>query len=785
MLSPPAELLPASSDPRPQSEFESDVTPVVSRSVSPSPAHPGDPTNKSKKKTVLVFLGSKSKRTRALLSQIAQKRKDKKRARRDSKTTSVTRAQSLPVTPVSSSDNNNMQHHMNEAHMNELRQRLESNNQNRRGTYDRQLPQKPAKPVSKQRSYEPNPYNAYNGNNHNHNPYKISTEYIKRASTKIPSKPHPKKKKHSDDTSPHRHNKSRSHVLPSSTHNKLEVSRSKSPQPRSNGRCPYCRRVAPVLQFITARNRHSQLTELRDKLSVIEQVATLLKQEISEIQNRSNSDSNLHVSSSKVSNPILSESSQNKSYLLHNLNTQQQQSLSLLTTQKKITFPIKGTAMISPQDNTPYFDKFKEMRRRFVNQEFFVGLDSERATFAVHTKMKATEASGKQYRQIRSFSSLSGAEFESANDNVLKIWFNNTRGYFLMSFASETEANTVLNLINIIVNNEEFCSVEKAKQLVWASYIDKKGKRMRLYSQKFLCLIKLDVKLYKTHINYTNGEEPSLSVNLMDCDLGRDKKEIKFTQRNQSKEDRDKVETLLSIKLSSEIERDDFLNLCAQTLGKAMSKGRALKNNQNVAPLSPSNGGYQRDFLQEQDESDIEESLYEEEKSEFSRLHNESFDDGYKDKDSNGFEQQYSLNSGKHLTLRGDMHTPGGNKLNRKKHAHYLEQLNNTPRMYGASSIKALDRLAKKRASDIDFIETTFKGNEIILKHSKDEYLKTYQLLDVLGKSMISGAFLNTKLYLHKAVWEQNKVMVLNYEEKLEIFNAMLVCLDILLNDNI
>eukprot|EP01083_Nonionella_stella_P083395 230602_1 len=63
----------------------------------------------------------------------------------------------------SDNNNNNMQHHMNEAHMNEWRQRLaiESNNQNRRGTYDRQLPQKPAKPASKQRSYEPNPYNAY------------------------------------------------------------------------------------------------------------------------------------------------------------------------------------------------------------------------------------------------------------------------------------------------------------------------------------------------------------------------------------------------------------------------------------------------------------------------------------------------------------------------------------------------------------------------------------------------------------------------------------------------
>eukprot|EP01083_Nonionella_stella_P000677 1916_1 len=227
MLSPPAELLPASSDPRPQSEFESDVTPVVSRSVSPSPAHPGDPTNKSKKKTVLVFLGSKSKRTRALLSQIAQKRKDKKRARRDSKTTSVTRAQSLPVTPVSSSDNNNMQHHMNEAHMNELRQRLESNNQNRRGTYDRQLPQKPAKPVSKQRSYEPNPYNAYlatiqSQSQSIQNQHRIHQTCIDKDTIKT----HPKKK-HSYGTSPHRHNKSRSHVLPSNTHNKLEGSRSK------------------------------------------------------------------------------------------------------------------------------------------------------------------------------------------------------------------------------------------------------------------------------------------------------------------------------------------------------------------------------------------------------------------------------------------------------------------------------------------------------------------------------------------------------------------------------
>lgn len=82
------------------------------------------------------------------------------------------------------------------------------------------------------------------------------------------------------------------------------------------------------------------------------------------------------------------------------------------------------------------------------------------------------------------------------------------------------------------------------------------------------------------------------------------------------------------------------------------------------------------------------------------------------------------------------------------------------------------------------FIETTFKGNEIMLKRDhKSEDIKTYQLLDVLGKSMISGAFLNSNLYLHKQVWEQNKVMVVNYEKKLETFGLMLDALNVLFGD--
>merc|ERR1712176_1599014 len=167
--------------------------------------------------------------------------------------------------------------------------------------------------------------------------------------------------------------------------------------------------------------------------------------------------------------------------------------------------------------------------------------------------------------------------------------FKNTRGFFLMSFASETEADTVLNLINIIVHNDEYSQKTLKNQLVWASYIDKKGKRMRLYSQKFVCLIGLNIKLYKSHINYTNGEEPSQSINLMDCDLSRDKKEIKFSSKNKTEH------TVLSIKLISEIERDDFVTLCAQTLGKALTIKKKYtmqqqqQQQQSIAtPLSPS-----------------------------------------------------------------------------------------------------------------------------------------------------------------------------------------------------
>lgn len=453
--------------------------------------------------------------------------------------------------------------------------------------------------------------------------------------------------------------------------------------------------------------------------------------------------------------------------------------------------------MISPQENIGYFDKFKEMRRRFEKQEFFVGLDSERATFTVHTKVSSDNV--KQYRQQRAFSTLNGAEFESAKDNVLKIWFKNTRGYFLMSFASETEANTVLNLINIIVNNEELSKVV-SKQLVWASYVDKRGKRMKMYSSKFLCLVKLELKLYKTHNNYLNGETPAQRLNLMDCDLARNKKEIRFSAKNAD----NKAETLLSIKLTSEVERDDFLNLCAQTLGTAIQRQAKQQKENNLdlqvlpRPASPSgtmsymathglnamDAHRSYDLPDPRDTDDDEDSQTEvfynddDTKSEYNRF-NESLG-GYHDYDEENLMMFKSMT----MTLRGPPSSMGNMKNRSAKHSNYLEQLNNTPRMYGAGLHKALDRLAKKRPSDIDFIEATFDGKEIVLKQNhKTEDLKTYQLLDVLGKSMLSGAFLNKKLYLHKQVWEQNKVMVVNYEKKLETFKLIQDALSLLFSD--
>lgn len=76
-----------------------------------------------------------------------------------------------------------------------------------------------------------------------------------------------------------------------------------------------------------------------------------------------------------------------------------------------------------------------------------------------------------------------------------------------------------------------------------------------------------------------------------------------------------------------------------------------------------------------------------------------------------------------------------------QRHLRYFRELQSASdkRMFGGSHIKSLNRLVKKRPSDIDFIEVMFKGNESKLETAADTTVKVYKLLDVLGKSMQSG----------------------------------------------
>ena len=126
---------------------------------------------------------------------------------------------------------------------------------------------------------------------------------------------------------------------------------------------------------------------------------------------------------------------------------------------------------------------------------------------------------------------MEGAHFESAKDNMLRIWFRNARGYFLVSFSAQTEANTVMNLINIIAHNDEYNNLAaanghstfslKKNDIIWAGYVGKKGKRMGLYTPRFLVLEGIDLLLFKSHTNFDNGEDPSHKFSLLTCDFSQ------------------------------------------------------------------------------------------------------------------------------------------------------------------------------------------------------------------------------------------------------------------------
>ncbi|ETO27728.1 hypothetical protein RFI_09404 [Reticulomyxa filosa] len=382
----------------------------------------------------------------------------------------------------------------------------------------------------------------------------------------------------------------------------------------------------------------------------------------------------------------------------------------------------------------------------------------------------------------------------------------------------------ILHIVNIIVNNDDYNGALE-NQMIWSGYVTKKGKRMGLPTMRYFVLRGVELQLFKSHQNWENGEEPSQKFSLMNCDFSQkrsDGKEVKFRKKGAHEDD-----VFLSLRVLSQIERDDFLSICAQTLGEAIARNKNInmtntKNNMSIG------------LSMDDSESDSDEEKPEGTVSPHSRLDDEKEKDKLIGGESSsmlrattpglvtppvsrtpGNESELEpSSSGVTYTTLNDMtensvvgskstyHPPilraqsmirgmaGPSSFYESAHSthlvsdqmvekrsqkynRYLDQLEHTPRMYGASHIKALNRLAKRRASDIDFIEETFKDDETKLSSQKDEYLQTCKLLDVISKSIISGAFLNRTLFVHKAVWTQSKVMVSNYEQKLETFEIV------------
>ena len=124
-----------------------------------------------------------------------------------------------------------------------------------------------------------------------------------------------------------------------------------------------------------------------------------------------------------------------------------------------------------------------------------------------------------QYRQSRAFSTLEGAHFESAKNNMLRVWFKNARGYYLISFPSEAESTTIMNICNIIVNNEDY-HLPLDDQVTWAGYVVKKNKGYGS-NIRFLLIRKDRIELYNSHQNWENGEKPSKKFSLLRCDFSQ------------------------------------------------------------------------------------------------------------------------------------------------------------------------------------------------------------------------------------------------------------------------
>ena len=87
-------------------------------------------------------------------------------------------------------------------------------------------------------------------------------------------------------------------------------------------------------------------------------------------------------------------------------------------------------------------------------------------------------------------------------------------------------------MINIIVNSDDYATNSKG-QVAWAGVVYKKGKRMGLYTPRFFVLKGIQLLLYRSPQNWENSEEPTKTIDLLNCDFSQrvDKKDILFRKK--------------------------------------------------------------------------------------------------------------------------------------------------------------------------------------------------------------------------------------------------------------
>ena len=317
------------------------------------------------------------------------------------------------------------------------------------------------------------------------------------------------------------------------------------------GCCPKCKHTSSLLVFMKYKNASnksnnaSRLQILRDKLIQLESEIKLIKQEIS-----LNSDRNIELINDNNNHERRKTGGQFGAIALDFDSEEVQSAKLMLQTRTHIAFKLKCCAIFSPQQPTSQSfitSQFKYMNKSYQNQEFYISLNTKLKLITIHSKRINSKKDKKYknlYSHVKSFKDIDGCIYEagqSYNSNILRIWFKNSRGFFLISFLTAAEANTISNLINVAIQSDNNYNKNNSNNngsnsdiysnnnnsnhnnnnILWGGYIKKKSKKMGIPKQRFLIVKQLSICLFKDYSNFTNGEQPSFKFSLIHCDFSQ------------------------------------------------------------------------------------------------------------------------------------------------------------------------------------------------------------------------------------------------------------------------